>query len=67
MDCSHCATLVCQARTVVEHGDGTIECDEADGVCAAPAHAKTGVHCADAEPRQLVFDCGACWSTSAGY
>lgn len=57
------AGVVCGSSFVVEHADGTVECDRSHGVCFAEDHERVGADCFDVAPRPLAYDCGACWSS----
>lgn len=62
--CDYCRTLICRAKTVIEHADGTIECEKANGVCIAPEHEEIGRDCTNAELHALAHTCGACRSSA---
>jgi len=65
-ECSYCVTLLCPAREMVEHHDGTVECEVAAGVCTALAH---GWHQVTAVGGVLDLDEDlggrACWDVAA--
>jgi hypothetical protein len=63
-ECDYCWELTCRSPAV-EHRDGTVECEDEEGICFADAHCDVE-QCWDAPERPRAYSCGPRCGAVAG-